>query len=142
MRSFLKEGMRSLKLGWTRVNFHYVMSQEEVTFILDAIEFITAYGYLFLNEYEVNLQSGEWRHVKEIDSNSWVTDFGIDRSLKLQESIEPYQAVDRSNVYKKYLEDSHNIAVSILTNDERLPFRTMNAKYEEQRWFDFANEFH
>jgi selenocysteine lyase/cysteine desulfurase len=141
MRSFLKEGMRSLKLGWTRVNFHYVMSQEEVAFILDAIEFISTYGYLFLNEYEVNLQSGEWRHINESEANSWVTDFGIDRSIKLQESKEPYQSVDRSKAYQKYLDESHKMAATILTNAERLPFRTMNGKYEEQRWFDFANEF-
>ena len=142
MRSFLKEGMRSLKLGWTRVNFHYVMSQEEVTFILDAIEFISAYGYLFLNEYEVNLKSGEWRHIKEIDSNSWVTDFGIEVSLKLKDSFDPHQSIDRSNVYKKYLDDSRNIAANILTNAELLPFGIMNTKYEAVRWFDFVNEFH
>lgn len=141
VRTFLKEGMRSLKLGWTRINLHYVMSQEEVTFILDAIEFVSTYGYLFLNEYEVNLKTGEWRHIKEIDLNSWVPDFGIEMSLKLQESVESNQNVDRSKSYKMYLDYSNSMASELLSSTELLPFGTMKGKYETMRWFDFVNDF-
>ena len=74
--------------------------------------------------------------------SSWVTDFGIEVSLKLKDSFDPHQSIDRSNVYKKYLDDSRNIAANILTNAELLPFGIMNTKYEAVRWFDFVNEFH
>jgi len=48
-----------LKIGYTRVNFNYFSSDREIDYILDAIEFVAAYGWMLLPDYTFDL-SGAW----------------------------------------------------------------------------------
>jgi selenocysteine lyase/cysteine desulfurase len=69
-RCITQEGKLGFKPGWCRVNFHYLLSEIEFEFICKAIEFIADYGYLFLDEYSFNIQSGEWTHLNFVDTLS------------------------------------------------------------------------
>ncbi|KAF0888119.1 hypothetical protein E2562_010822 [Oryza meyeriana var. granulata] len=57
IRSAIHEGYLGLKPGWTRLSFAYYLSEEEFEFILDAIEFIAAYGHRFLPLYKFDWKS-------------------------------------------------------------------------------------
>ena len=48
--------------GYTRVSLSYVMTDEEVKFIQDALIFISQYGWLLLPNYIFYEDTGEWRH--------------------------------------------------------------------------------
>ena len=39
-------------MGFTRVNFNYFFTMEDVNYICSAIEFVAEYGWLFLPHYK------------------------------------------------------------------------------------------
>jgi len=45
-------GNELLRIGFTRVNFNFFISLEEVDYIIDAIEFIATYGWMLLPHYK------------------------------------------------------------------------------------------
>ncbi len=47
----LIEGNEVLRVGFVRVNFNYFIQDEEVEYILSAIEFVAKYGWMFLPHY-------------------------------------------------------------------------------------------
>ena len=75
----LMHGFRGVKPGWVRVNFHFLMTDEEFEFILDAICFVCRYGKYFLPLYEFDIHMGSWRYRGY--SSPEVT-FGLDKALR------------------------------------------------------------
>lgn len=61
-RDVILEGYEVMKPGWVRVNFHYILEQATVDFILGAICFIAENGATFLKAYTVNPETGLWKH--------------------------------------------------------------------------------
>lgn len=47
----LFEGNELLRVGFTRLNVSYFMNEEDINYILDAIEFVSNYGWMFLPHY-------------------------------------------------------------------------------------------
>ena len=39
-------------MGFTRVNFNYFLSDEEVDYLVSAIEFVAEFGWMFLPHYK------------------------------------------------------------------------------------------
>ncbi len=55
-------GNIGLKPGWTRVTFHFLHTDREVTFMIEAIRFVADHGVAFLPVYRFDVHSGAWRH--------------------------------------------------------------------------------
>ncbi len=55
-------GYEGLKPGWVRVGLHYIMSEAEVDFLLDAILFVAEHGQRFLGLYHFDIRAGRWWH--------------------------------------------------------------------------------
>ncbi|CAF0758754.1 unnamed protein product [Didymodactylos carnosus] len=51
-----------MRPGFCRVNLPYFAPEEEINFILDAIEFVANYGWKFLPLYTYEPVSGAWKH--------------------------------------------------------------------------------
>lgn len=51
-----------LRPGWVRIGFNYFFDGATADYITDAILFIANYGTRFLDDYEVNLHEGLWKH--------------------------------------------------------------------------------
>jgi selenocysteine lyase/cysteine desulfurase len=47
----LFDGHELLRVGFTRINFSYFLHDEDIKYILDAIEFIAEYGWMLLPDY-------------------------------------------------------------------------------------------
>lgn len=62
-RKLVLQGCEGIKPGWVRVNIHYTLSQEDVDYIIRAIEFIARSGYLFLEKYALDMKTAEWKHI-------------------------------------------------------------------------------
>lgn len=58
----IEAGYEGVKPGWARVSLHYLMSDEDVDFLLSAVEFIAEHGHLFLPLYKFCWRGGSWRH--------------------------------------------------------------------------------
>ncbi len=74
----LMHGFVGLKPGWTRINFHYLMTDEDYEFIMAAICLICKYGKYFLPLYEFDIHTGNWRHRSHRPSE---VDFGLEQAL-------------------------------------------------------------
>ncbi|OFZ39162.1 MAG: hypothetical protein A2504_04835 [Bdellovibrionales bacterium RIFOXYD12_FULL_39_22] len=51
-----------LKPGWVRLNLHYSFSEEEINYIIHALEMIIPLAHKFLSLYDFNFKTGEWTH--------------------------------------------------------------------------------
>mmetsp|Transcript_2682 Transcript_2682/g.4516 ORF Transcript_2682/g.4516 Transcript_2682/m.4516 type:complete len:264 (-) Transcript_2682:972-1763(-) len=69
-------GQELLRMGFTRVNFHYCFSEEDVDYILEAIAFISEFGWMFLPHYKFDQDQGFWVHREESEQKqrSWLGD--------------------------------------------------------------------
>lgn len=54
-----------VKPGWTRLNLAPWASDDEVEFILSAVEFVAQYGERFVSLYQFNWESGAWTHPQD-----------------------------------------------------------------------------
>ena len=62
-RRLILQGCEGIKPGWVRVNIHYTLSQEDVDYLIKAIEFIAGFGYLFLEKYALDMKTAEWKYI-------------------------------------------------------------------------------
>ncbi|XP_047942761.1 probable cysteine desulfurase [Salvia hispanica] len=107
MRSFIKEGYVGIKPGWTRVSFPYYMSEEEVDFILGAIEFIAMYGQRFLSCYHINWTKGTWTFKKNSHKDQYSSSLArMIMALNTEHNVKQDVALR----YKNYMETAKKVA--------------------------------
>ncbi|KAJ1549065.1 hypothetical protein HK405_010371 [Cladochytrium tenue] len=58
-----------LKPGMSRVSFPYFADDEEVEYILEAVNFVADHGWKFLPQYDYDPQKGAWHHVSRAPSS-------------------------------------------------------------------------
>lgn len=138
-RYFIKDGIASVRPGWLRFNIHYVMDMDEVDFICDAIEFVADYGYLFLNDYVMNLKSGKWKHKSNSKKYGIIDSFGIEDSTKFIEGVCCKKEKSFANPkveYNRYLTEAKNYAEYLQKNNH-----TKLKSFEEEGigWFYFIH---
>ncbi len=76
-REAIDAGFEAVRPGWTRISFHYAITDESFEFLLDAVEFVADYGARFLSLYDLDWSTGAWTHADDpapepgFDSRSW-----------------------------------------------------------------------
>ena len=72
----LKEAIFSgnglISLGFSRINFSYFWQEKDVDYVLQAIEFVCKFGWLFLPNYNFDAKLGIWVSRDENDQNKGV----------------------------------------------------------------------
>ena len=62
--------------GFTRLNLHFSLSDEEAQYIIDAVSFVARNGWRLLPEYSYYEDTGEWRHrsrlTKTLPNRRWL----------------------------------------------------------------------
>jgi hypothetical protein len=61
-RRQIARGVRGVKPGWVRLSLPYYASDEDIEFLLSAVEFVADHGHTFLQDYEFGWLDGVWRH--------------------------------------------------------------------------------
>ena len=141
-RIAIKEGMGSLKPGWLRINLHYLMTEEDVDFILDAIEFIANYGYLYLQEYSVDIKTGDWKHNTYNFTNKTISKFGIKAAFELEKKdVFKKEIIDTTFEYKKYLREAKIHSSKLLKTYSGDFKKYTGDKYEKLRWFNYIHDW-
>jgi len=142
-RKFIDNGISSIKPGWLRFNIHYIMSEDEVEFICQAIEFVAEFGYLFLSDYVVDIKSGKWRHKSYNKPYSLVENFGIEESTNfIDDSSSKYvlkEDICLIDEYNKYIIEAKKYAEHF---KEKIDFKLKlldEEKFRGQDWFYFIN---
>ena len=53
-----------LRIGFCRLNFNYFFTKQDCDYIIDCIEFVAQYGWMFLPHYTVS-REGKWSNIIE-----------------------------------------------------------------------------
>ena len=139
-RKIIADGYSSLKPGWLRFNLHYTMSDAEVDFICDAIEFMAENGELFLNDYQMDIRSGDWTHKNGKEISDLVDSFGIEDSLNFaNKEEEPSKEIDIEGQYALYLEEAKKFAEKLVTLENGDYAEYEDEGHKKERWFKFKN---
>lgn len=64
-RHWVLEGFAGIKPGWCRIGFHFVMDDQEVQYIIDAVNFIADHGYRFMSDYLFDMKTASWVSKRE-----------------------------------------------------------------------------
>jgi selenocysteine lyase/cysteine desulfurase len=99
-------GQTGVKPGWTRVSFHFLMTDEGMNFICDAIEFVAQNGKYFLPLYDFDLCTGKWKHKS---FTPLIARFGLDEALELAANVEEVNQETKplKYLYLQYMKDAH-----------------------------------
>src|SRR5260370_28348175 len=63
-RKQIARGFLGIKPGWVRLSLPYYASASDLSFILEAIEFVADHGRDFVPTYRLRLLDGVWRHLQ------------------------------------------------------------------------------
>ncbi len=142
MRKAIQKGYASIKPGWTRVNFHYTITEEEFDYICKAIEFVADYGQLFLSLYVFDPKSGDWRHQlfdeMQFKPTLDLATMAAER-MKVEEA-EPLTETKRSELFEQYLNEARNLAEQLTERSEKMKeesLRISDPEVDELRYFEF-----
>ena len=103
-RKTVTDGYSGIKPGWCRVSMHYVMDDLEVDFLLDAVDFVTEHGELFLRLYDFDIYDGSWN--KKDDPTS-LQRFSLESALAARMTEEqPMSFDERKQRYSDYLKEA------------------------------------
>jgi hypothetical protein len=111
-RRQIGRGVQGLKPGWVRVTLPYYASDEDIEFLLSAIEFVADHGQDFLTEYRLGWLDGVWRHVERPMNDIRPIELTVDA---LSEAAQSFAA-----------------------GDHEQPMSTMQIRAERRRYFDEA----
>ncbi|MDP8209573.1 MAG: aminotransferase class V-fold PLP-dependent enzyme [Candidatus Stygibacter australis] len=108
MKVIQTKHLAGLKPGWIRLNMHYVLSEEEFEYTLEAIRFISRNAVKFLSQYNFNMYTGEWNHISEKGFDQ-IVDLDINRALQTEQivksEIKPF-----TEIYQENLKQAEKIA--------------------------------
>jgi hypothetical protein len=103
-RDAVQEGYCGIKPGWCRVGLHWVMDDDEVDYIIEAIHFIARHGDEFLALYNFDLCTGTWEH-REIRTN--LPNFSLDAALAEDEGEPARLSLPvRKQLYDHYMTEA------------------------------------
>jgi selenocysteine lyase/cysteine desulfurase len=138
-RKLVQKGIIGLKLGWCRINYHYLFSKIEFEFITKAIQFIADKGFAFIPEYIFNLQTGEWQH-RRFRDNEDVENFNVRSilNMELKDCFEDEIVKNREELYKKYLQEAEKVANSLEVKINSYS-KFKDPYIESLRWFNFIH---
>lgn len=57
-------------MGFSRINFSYLWEESTINYLLDALEFISEHGWMFLPKYVPHEKTGQWTHLNGAKSYS------------------------------------------------------------------------
>lgn len=64
-RMLIRRGVVGIKPGWVRVTLPFYANEEDVEFLLSAVEFVATHGEAFVPLYRLGWRDGVWRHVEQ-----------------------------------------------------------------------------
>lgn len=62
IRAQVLAGEAGARPGWCRVSLHWAMSEDEIRYLIDAVDFLGKHGWKFIDQYDFEPSSGQWEH--------------------------------------------------------------------------------
>ncbi|MBN2551544.1 MAG: hypothetical protein JXB06_02190, partial [Spirochaetales bacterium] len=128
----LMHGLVGLKPGWARINFHYLMTDTDYEFIMEAICMICRYGKYFLPLYRFDIHTGSWRHRSHRPP---AVEFGLEHALsgfagegggagREDRAEAPRNEKGLKALYDSYLEEAETLGEELKKSFDSAKLRT------------------
>ena len=132
----ISEGCEVIKPGWVRINFNYFISEEEFSYLVEAVHLMANEGWRLLPDYEFDVASSAWRHrsgTPEPPMTLETVEFGT-QGLSFDSHL---HRADDSH-YQRYLAEARRIFAECAPRPSTTPRLTPAA--ESLRWFPLPDE--
>ncbi|MDP8219916.1 MAG: aminotransferase class V-fold PLP-dependent enzyme [Candidatus Stygibacter frigidus] len=133
MKVIQAKHLAGLKPGWIRLNIHYILSEEEFEYTINAIRFISRNAVKFLGQYNFDIYTGEWNHVSEKGFDPLI-DLAIDNALRSEQIVKNKQRSFKE-VYQENLDKAEAIAQSLPASD----YHVFDQDFKELVYFPVVN---
>ena len=124
-----------IKPGFARLSLPWFAPEEEIVYILDALEMVSKDGWKLLPQYEYNNETGDWQHHSKIGqmNRKWLNDINLysqnEASIPV-EQIRPWNEIILEA--QTTLANARSAAKRVHVEDQRSLFSNASAKL---RWF-------
>ena len=115
----LWSGHEMVRMGYVRINFSCFMSQNEIDYILDAIDFVSKYGWMFMPDYTFNKDLAEfyWRVDTDHQERNWIGEISYSQGfMSFTNSNTFVNNKDEIFNYAQILQDAKDTLVSSIKN--------------------------
>ena len=93
-RAQIARGVLGVKPGWVRLTLPYYASEEDLEFVLSAVEFVATHGEAFVPAYELGWADGVWRHIDRPMRDRMPIELTVDA---LREAAQSFAAGDHES---------------------------------------------
>lgn len=122
-------------MGYVRLNFGYHMDQAEVDYILDAIEFVSNYGWLYLPFYTFDKESAEFYAKVDTDhqERNWIGEINYTSGSMVYKNSNAFiDHIDNKSTYA----DAFEYAKSLLHKSQIAHYLHMKSNLDQRKIID------
>lgn len=146
-RKLIGRGLTAIKPGWVRVTLPYYASDEDIEFLLSAIEFVADHGHDFLPEYRLGWLDGVWRHMTRPMNDLRPIELTVDALMEAAQSFaagdheQPMSNAQIRAERKRYFEEARARVqeLKLVPQTHRWNSPTGHADVDALVWFDFVH---
>jgi len=148
-RALVQRGVNGMKPGWVRLSLPYYASEDDIDFILSAVEFVADHGLDFLPLYRVNWRDGVWRHLDRSGSAAPDIDLTIESLEQAAERFlgtlpeSPLTEIEIKSERERYFEEARDQAVRLRARWKVSPPRwnlpTGDREVDRLVWFRYVH---
>lgn len=148
-RGLIRRGVEGIKPGWVRVTIPFYANEDDVEFLLSAIEFVADHGRAFVPRYRLSWSDGVWRHVERPAPDIEPIELTVEA---LEEAAQSFAAGDHEAPMSdlqvlgeraRYFEEAREMARHLEARWHREPPEwnpsTGDAVVDALRWFDYVH---
>jgi selenocysteine lyase/cysteine desulfurase len=146
-RAFIARGITAIKPGWVRVTLPYYASEEDIEFLLSAIEFVADHGHDFLQEYRLGWQDGVWHHLTRPMNDLRPIELTVDALMEAAQSFaagdheQPMSNAQIRAERKRYFDEATARVEALKLEGRQLRWNasTGQADVDALVWFDYVH---
>jgi len=113
-------GYAGIKPGWVRLNLHYVLSEEELDYIIQALKFAVTYAHRFIPQYVFDMKTGDWKHIPA-DEFEKPIELDIDLIYKTRR-FKIKEEKNTKDIFKENIRKAYEIAQKLPDKFEKINF--------------------
>ena len=153
-KNAIEEGIEIIKPGFVRINFSFLLSNDEVEYILSSIHFICTNGWMFVPLYTYSCTSLIWEHRtfnKKMENLLWLSSLDFSKEhIGLHQSVYSHAGITTSDScpdLKSHIQYAYDYVAKIKEDIRNIygkasikDMQTFNPKYKSLLWFTTIEE--
>jgi len=148
-RCFVHRRLAGMKPGWIRLSLPYYASEEDIEYLLSAVEFVADHGLELVPAYRFSWTKSVWHHIENEVPDAVPLDLSVE---SLQEAAQSFAAGDHemplsdrdvAAARARYVLEAHRFAEAMRERNRANPPRwnppTGDPEIDELVWFRYVH---